>query len=293
MWLHLPESCRFSADAEDSISESNSQPEPRLWLTLSAKPTQRPLSWHGWKTRSWHRLLSGTTLRPSMATRGAASWIASLAAAPVRTCPSPASALASMVLDQGFGEKCSGLLSKQSLLSFSGKTSGEPSPPPSTWLRTTLAVSVTELQAALSLLKMSEPHTNESGSSCWPTPTAQRYGTQPNPGAPPPRLVGCAREELADAELRRCEGTEPQHHQRKRFDVNALASNPGFPPRRGDEDAWRRWRGPQPGIRRGVDGIADWMDERNDRLRATGNGVVPQQAAAAFLVCWRRLFGGS
>jgi hypothetical protein len=31
----------------------------------------------------------------------------------------------------------------------------------------------------------------------------------------------------------------------------------------------------------------------NDRLRVLGNGVVWQQAAAAFLVCWQRLFGGA
>jgi hypothetical protein len=34
------------------------------------------------------------------------------------------------------------------------------------------------------------------------------------------------------------------------------------------------------------------MDERNHRLHAGGNGVCPQQAAVAFLICWRRLFGG-
>jgi len=34
------------------------------------------------------------------------------------------------------------------------------------------------------------------------------------------------------------------------------------------------------------------MESAAERLELLGNGVVPQQAAAAFLVCWQRLFGG-
>ncbi len=33
----------------------------------NGKPTPQPLSWRGWKTRPWIRLLSGTTLEPSTA----------------------------------------------------------------------------------------------------------------------------------------------------------------------------------------------------------------------------------
>lgn len=185
MWLYLPGWPSSSLGTADSDSESPSQPGPSLWCTSSGKPTLRPSSWHGWKTRPWRALLSGTTCPPLTAERFAASWIASLAEAPAKTCPSPASALASTDPALCSGEKCSGLLSKQGLLLFSGRTSEEQSPPRSTWLRTTLAASATELRDALSLLKMSGPRTTESGSSCWPTPTAQRYGSQTNPGAAP------------------------------------------------------------------------------------------------------------
>ena len=41
---------------------------------------QRPLSWRGWKTKPWIKHLSGTTLAPSTASRGAVSWISSMAA---------------------------------------------------------------------------------------------------------------------------------------------------------------------------------------------------------------------
>ena len=67
-----------------SISASSwPSPEPTLWLTSSGKPLRRPLSWRGWRTRPYLRLLSGTTLHPSTAARGVASLIASLRASRV------------------------------------------------------------------------------------------------------------------------------------------------------------------------------------------------------------------
>jgi DNA (cytosine-5)-methyltransferase 1 len=61
-----------------------------------------------------------------------------------------------------------------------------------------------------------------------------------------------------------------------------------WPPSPSDEAGWRRWLqagGPQPGVCRDNDGLAN----RVERLRMLGNGVCPQQAAHAFETLWRRM----
>lgn len=61
MWLYVPSTPSPSvAEVEASTSGSSSPPaEPlMLWLSLSGKPTRRPVSWRGWLKRPWLRLLS-------------------------------------------------------------------------------------------------------------------------------------------------------------------------------------------------------------------------------------------
>ena len=69
-WLYVPGLEDWNSDC-DSSSESNIE----LCVTSSGKPTLRPLSWRGWKTRPWMKRLYGTILRPSMAGHGVISWI--------------------------------------------------------------------------------------------------------------------------------------------------------------------------------------------------------------------------
>lgn len=63
------------------------------------------------------------------------------------------------------------------------------------------------------------------------------------------------------------------------------------------EDRWIIWDGAHAGTCYGLDGVRFWLlerraerrsDPRADRLRALGNAVVPEQAAAAFVELWRR-----
>jgi len=75
-----------------------------------------------------------------------------------------------------------------------------------------------------------------------------------------------------------------------------------FPPGRDDRSAWAAVLAarpelaparPQPRVRGLDDGLGAGMDvcvcPREDRLRATGNGVVPQQAALAWRILWNAL----
>jgi hypothetical protein len=80
-WYYVP--C-ISAPATEGSSSPSDSPEspPAPWLTLSGTPTQRPLSWRGWKTRPWIARLSGLTCARSTVERGAAAWISSLPASP-------------------------------------------------------------------------------------------------------------------------------------------------------------------------------------------------------------------
>ncbi|EKE45759.1 hypothetical protein OCGS_0178 [Oceaniovalibus guishaninsula JLT2003] len=90
-WLYLPPdalpepetlACSASPCAPAPVASTSGSPSPcpdiELWAMSNGKPTLQPLSWRGWKTRPWIRLLSGTTLEPSTAALGAARWTSSL-----------------------------------------------------------------------------------------------------------------------------------------------------------------------------------------------------------------------
>lgn len=105
------------------------------------------------------------------------------------------------------------------------------------------------------------------------------------------RWVGNSGKAMADAE---CEFIRKQP---RRTGMEKGAGAPvasdyrhAWPPGRDDEKRWALWRGAQPRIRRGTDGVVTWLDRaRNNRLRALGNGVVPQQAALAWTILYNRL----
>lgn len=75
VWLFVPGLEGLNSDSE-SLLENNIE----LYVTLSGKPTARPLSWRGWETRPWMKLLYGTISQPLTASRGVESWISLLRA---------------------------------------------------------------------------------------------------------------------------------------------------------------------------------------------------------------------
>jgi DNA (cytosine-5)-methyltransferase 1 len=122
-------------------------------------------------------------------------------------------------------------------------------------------------------------HGRESGSA---DPSPRLAHTERQGLALGPRLGGDARQEQPTAER---------------------GGLPRFPPGPDDRDAWGRVLAIRPDLApalpaqprlRGVDdGLAGGMGPalRADRLRACGNGVVPEQAAHAWRGLWRELFG--
>lgn len=187
MWLHVPSTALPSAPAQPDLNSVCTLPwatSTELSVTSSGKHSLRPLSWRGWRTRPWIRLLSGTTSPPSTVARGAAEWISSLPAFPVPRSVRPANGVAPM------------------MSVTSGRTSGEPSatwdPASSTWrtLQGSLLTPTgydewqenwprtgsTRSGCLWPRRRLVAPR-NASGSSCWPTATSadsRSSGGNPN-----------------------------------------------------------------------------------------------------------------
>lgn len=190
-WLYVP-----GLGVSNSASTSPS-PGIALWVTLSGKQVLRPPSWHGWRRRSWTRLLSGTTLPPSTAAHGVASWISSL-----RDTHASRSAL-----PDGGGEP-------QTLATSGPMSPGLPAnaePPTSSWrtspiifvrdsVRFTMTWEqwVSALQLNCSRRLKSARDTSASASSSWPTArAADSQGSsyqrdRGRKGAERPTLLGAA-----------------------------------------------------------------------------------------------------
>jgi len=93
MWLYIPrEYCLSSPESVDLIARYGLFfQNVELFVTSSGKPTPRPYSWRGWKTRPWVKLLYGVTLQPSTVSASMDAWIQSLSASHVKTSQSQAS----------------------------------------------------------------------------------------------------------------------------------------------------------------------------------------------------------
>lgn len=185
-WLFVPESEGSNSDSR-SPSESNTI---GVFVTLSGKASQRPLSWRGWKTRPWIARLSGTTLLPSRASRGVESWISSLRATRVSRSPSQASGGGIPTHDTS-GRTSSESLTKSSHPSSSSKTSpatslsaSEKSSPTYMNSDTAWRALVKSLRLDSSARKKSARLTSERDSSAWPTATAGDSGGSGSAGYP-------------------------------------------------------------------------------------------------------------
>jgi hypothetical protein len=128
VWLHIPSAYLASApEGEASTSGclwpgSGSQAEgPELFVTLSGKPSARPLWWRGWRRRFWITRLFGTISRPLTAARGAEKWILSLPGSPASPTALRAGARA-VTMSAGCGRRSTGSFARWDAASCSWKT---------------------------------------------------------------------------------------------------------------------------------------------------------------------------
>ena len=86
-WLYVPDppTCPSALAWGEPPSESDlHSPGLGAWATVSGKPSRRPYSWRGWRTRPWIRHLSGTISQPSRASSTADEWISSCPLIPAK-----------------------------------------------------------------------------------------------------------------------------------------------------------------------------------------------------------------
>lgn len=163
-WLYVPESVVSTLESPECCLNIE------LCVTSSAKPSQRPLSWRGWRTRPWMMLLFGTISRPSMANRGVERWISSLAGTRANLSVTRGSVLEKTI--PGIcGPTCEGSCPRCNPSTASSKTSAVIYDSASIASFPTFQEWATALRAVcLQRRKLAHP-TDESGSSSWPTVT--------------------------------------------------------------------------------------------------------------------------
>ena len=171
-WYHLPPSslpATVTADSSWPSVTSGWTCEP--YVVLSGTATQRPSSWNGWRKRDWIRLLSGLTLPPSTAARGAASWTSSLQVSRANRSVQPVEATASKTNDT-CGLTSSGSSKRFDLDVSSLRTSPRSSRNDGSIMSSpTLPKWGSMRNGVVSVRPKSVPPIDENGSGWWPTPT--------------------------------------------------------------------------------------------------------------------------
>lgn len=185
MWLFIPptnkttfEASAFALVSEDLTSDCTlPSPDTELCVMSSETVSPRPLSWHGWRTRPWHRHLSGTISNPLMANRGAAAFISSLPDTPASLSPIRV-AVRAKPIPATSGQTSQGSQTKSGQNGCSLKTCPGISPLASKTSPETFRAWATGLQRASYQRRKLAGRTPAKGSSFWPTPTVSGAGNR-------------------------------------------------------------------------------------------------------------------
>lgn len=171
MWLYMPST---SARDTEALSLPSDTPEstPALYVTLSGKPTQRPYSWRGWKTRPWIGRLSGTISQPLTAQRGADEWISSLPVFHASRSRQQDSSV-ELTMTAGSGQTSPGSLLAWDRDSSCWRTSPDLFGTVCLTSSPTLPASGSMRSGVVSARQPLARRTSGNGSGCWPTPVAR------------------------------------------------------------------------------------------------------------------------
>ena len=173
MWLHVPSTSlpNVPVPAGSSSDSRSPSPEPELWCTSNGKPTPRPASWRGWKTRPWIKRLCGMTLPASTLQRGADSWISSLRATRASPTASPGKDSATTTIAGCSTTSCESSPTAGLILSSARTCRGTP-PDSSRFSSRHWRDWAAALRLDYSARRKSAPATGGNGCSSWPTADA-------------------------------------------------------------------------------------------------------------------------
>lgn len=188
-WLYIPSTSQTSAPAQARVrSESGSHSDGSGYTpfcTSSGTATPRPLSWRGWRTRPWIRLLSGMTLPPAPAQRVLQHWLAHVRSSsqqdtPASHSPVPVNVLANR-MSAIYGHTLMSSLKRANPNAVSSRTSQATFPWATPESEEVSSGEATALRRDYSQRLRWAQATEGSGSSSsvWPTPAARDY-REPN-----------------------------------------------------------------------------------------------------------------
>jgi hypothetical protein len=195
VWLVPSTSCPSARASECSKPacppDSNTSDTPRAWwVTVSGTPSLRPVSWRGWKTRAWSRLLFGAATSKTWTPNLCGGTLTSSRPASPASRGAPPVSSREPTTPAGSGRQSRESSETRNLVWSSSKTSPALFPAVDfISYSTTLPKSGSMRSGVIFRQPKLALRTSENGSSSWPTPDANAFGSGMTPETQDARLA--------------------------------------------------------------------------------------------------------